>query len=66
MRRIAEGFYGENVFRLVHKNLTDSKVGRGANVVAVDGKTFEVKLVDTFDTYAAGRKERNKSSNELI
>ena len=44
--------------RLVHKNLIDSKVGRGVNVVALDGKTFEVKLIDTFDTYAEGKRHR--------
>ncbi|CAF0787597.1 unnamed protein product [Adineta ricciae] len=36
---------------LVHKNLKDSKVGRGVNLVAFDGKTFELKLTETFDTY---------------
>jgi hypothetical protein len=37
---------------LVHKNLKDAKIGRGVNVVGMDGKTFDVKLVDTFDTYS--------------
>ena len=46
------------LLRLVHKNLIDSKVGRGVNVVALDGKTFEVKLIDTFDTYAEGKRHR--------
>lgn len=54
------------MFRLVHRNLTDSKVGRGLNVIVVDGKTFQVKLIDTFDTYAAGRTERNQFSNKSI
>lgn len=41
-------------FRLVHKNLKDSKIGRGINLVAFDGKTFDVKLTETFDTYLEG------------
>jgi len=45
----------ENIFRLIHKNLKDSKIGRGVNFVAIDGKTFDVKLIDTFDTYSEGR-----------
>lgn len=36
---------------LVHKNLKDSKIGRGMNLVAFDGKTYDVKLIETFDTY---------------
>jgi hypothetical protein len=44
------------VFRLVHKNLKDTKIGRGVNVVAIDGETFDVKLIDTFDTYSEGRR----------
>jgi len=36
---------------LMHKNLKDSKVGRGLNVIALDGRTFEMKISDTFDTY---------------
>lgn len=42
-------------FRLVHKNLKDSKVGRGVNLVAFDGKTYEMKLTETFDTYLEGK-----------
>jgi hypothetical protein len=38
--------------------LKDAKIGRGVNVVGMDGKTFDVKLVDTFDTYSEGRKEK--------
>lgn len=44
--------------RLVHKKLKNSKVGRGVNIVALDGKTFEVKLIDTFDTYAEGKQDQ--------
>ncbi|CAF3425803.1 unnamed protein product [Rotaria sp. Silwood1] len=36
---------------LVHKNLKDSKIGRGINLVALDNTTLNVKLIDTFDTY---------------
>ncbi|CAF3535907.1 unnamed protein product [Rotaria sordida] len=36
---------------LVHKNLKDSKIGRGINLAAFDGATLDVKLTDTFDTY---------------
>ncbi|CAF3338332.1 unnamed protein product [Rotaria sp. Silwood1] len=36
---------------LVHKNLKDSKISRGSNIVVIDGKTYDVKLVETFDTY---------------
>ncbi|CAF2618163.1 unnamed protein product [Rotaria sp. Silwood2] len=36
---------------LVHKNLKDSKIGRGINLVAFDGTTLDVKITDTFDTY---------------
>ncbi|UJR23354.1 hypothetical protein I4U23_026366 [Adineta vaga] len=36
---------------LVHKNLKDSKIGRGVNLVAFDGKTYDLKLTETFDTY---------------
>ncbi len=39
----------------MHKNLKDSKVGRGVNLAAFDGKTFDVKLVETFDTYLEGK-----------
>lgn len=42
-------------FRLVNKNLKDSKVGRGVNLAAFDGKTFDVKLIETFDTYLEGK-----------
>ncbi len=42
-------------FRLVHKNLKDTKIGRGVNLVAIDGKTLDIKLTDTFDTYSEGR-----------
>jgi hypothetical protein len=45
------------VFRLIHKNLKDTKIGRGVNVVAIDGETFDVKLIDTFDTYSEGRRK---------
>lgn len=38
-------------FRLVHKNLKDSKIGRGINLVAFDSKTYDLKLTETFDTY---------------
>ena len=41
--------------RLVHKNLKDSKIGRGVNLVALDGKTYELKLTETFDTYIEGK-----------
>lgn len=37
---------------LFHKNLKDSKIGRGVNMVAIDSKTLQVKLVQAFDTYA--------------
>ena len=40
--------------RLIHKNLKDSKIGRGVNLVALDSKTFDVKLTETFDTYLEG------------
>ncbi|CAF3774801.1 unnamed protein product [Adineta steineri] len=36
---------------LLHKNLKDAKIGRGVNLVAFDGKTYDVKLTETFDTY---------------
>jgi hypothetical protein len=39
----------------VNKNLKDSKVGRGVNLVAFDGKTFDMKLIETFDTYLEGK-----------
>ena len=39
----------------MHKNLKDSKIGRGVNLVAFDGKTFEMKLTETFDTYLEGK-----------
>ncbi len=42
-------------YRLVNKNLKDSKVGRGVNLVAFDGKTFDMKLIETFDTYLEGK-----------
>jgi hypothetical protein len=35
--------------------LKDSKIGRGVNLVAFDGKTFDVKLTETFDTYLEGK-----------
>lgn len=41
--------------RLVHKNLKDSKIGRGINLVAFDTTTFDVKLTETFDTYIEGK-----------
>ncbi|CAF1042224.1 unnamed protein product [Rotaria sordida] len=36
---------------LVHKNIKDLKIGRGSNIVVVDGKTYDVKFIETFDTY---------------
>ncbi|CAF1137046.1 unnamed protein product [Didymodactylos carnosus] len=36
---------------LIHKSLKDSKIGRGVNLVAIDGKTFDIKITETFDTY---------------
>lgn len=50
-------------FRLVHKNLKDSKLGRGLNAVTLDGQTLEVKSIETFDTYAEGKGTKNCSSN---
>ena len=43
----------------MHKNLKDSKVGRGLNVIALDGRTFEMKISDTFDTYLEGKEEKS-------
>jgi hypothetical protein len=37
--------------------MKDSKIGRGINLVAFDGKTFDVKLTETFDTYLEGKKK---------
>jgi hypothetical protein len=48
-------FHSFVVVRLVNKNLKDSKVGRGVNLVAFDGKTYDVKLIETFDTYLEGK-----------
>lgn len=42
-------------YRLVHKNLKDSKIGRGINLVAFDSTTYDVKLSETFDTYMEGK-----------
>ncbi|CAF1025896.1 unnamed protein product [Adineta ricciae] len=36
---------------LLDKNLKDSKVGRGLNIVVINSTTFDVKLIETFDTY---------------
>ena len=41
-------------FRLFHKTLKDSKLGRGVNMVAVDSQTLQVKILQAFDTYAEG------------
>jgi hypothetical protein len=46
------------LYRLVHKNLKDSKIGRGVNLVAFDGKTYDVKLTETFDTYLEGKRKK--------
>ncbi|CAF4346235.1 unnamed protein product, partial [Rotaria sp. Silwood2] len=40
---------------LVHKNLKDSKISRGSNIVVIDSKTYDVKSVETFDTYLEGK-----------
>jgi len=45
------------LYRLVHKNLKDSKIGRGVNLVAFDSKTYDVKFIETFDTYLEGNQE---------
>lgn len=50
--------HDENSFRLVHKNLKDSKIGRGVNVVVADGETYEIKSIDTYDTYSEGMEKR--------
>ena len=45
-------------FRLVDKSLKDSKIGRGLNVVIVDGQTFGLKSIETFDTYVEGKRTK--------
>lgn len=37
--------------------MKDSKIGRGINLVALDGKTYDVKLTETYDTYLEGTEE---------
>lgn len=56
---ILRSLHDQCVSRLVHKSLKDTKIGRGINLVAVDAKTFEIKLVDTFDTYSEGEKRES-------
>ena len=43
------------MLRLLDKNLKDSKVGRGLNIVVINSTTFDVKLTETFDTYLEGK-----------
>lgn len=43
------------LFRLVHENLKDSRIGRGVNLVVLDSRTYDIKLSETFDTYLEGR-----------
>lgn len=38
--------------------MKDSKIGRGVNLVAFDGKTYEHKLTETFDTYIEGKEKK--------
>lgn len=46
------------LFRLLQKNVKDAKIGRGVNLVALDSKTYDVKLTETFDTYLEGLSNR--------
>ena len=48
------------------KNLKDSKLGRGINFVALDNKTYAVKLIETFDTYIEGKQKIREEIKRLL
>ena len=45
--------------------MKDAKIGRGVNLVALDGQTFDVKLTETFDTYLEGNERTNAHARRI-